>query len=381
MAFIQLDEDGLQITLAGKTISLLPKEFALFQFLYQNHDQAFSRDSLLDHVWPLEVPVDRTVDDHVYRLRKKLKEWNTYLTIETVRGIGYRLCLTSPSEKSTPSLKDEQFQQQFTRLLTKYHLFGQGEALQTLAGQQQILGAKLDPFYEMYTELLKGNWAVLLKDSIPFWDRAYFMVVLYGILEDDPAIGKNLIEKLLKKNQLPLQRQWELQGMDLVFFQVWCGEFQLASHTLNWAFGKVVEHQIEGFRLAILIQQIFPICMIQSFKNAEIKMKEIEELLKEKPYLREVSYFNLSKGLCHLAIGDINGGKAYIADGMKIMKQAKFELQYLHALTHLTHSIKRLLGKEHSLFIFYKNLRYEMINEYDGNTLKNSFLKQLSFFL
>jgi DNA-binding winged helix-turn-helix (wHTH) protein len=378
---IQLNEDNFQLSLAGTTITLLPKEFALFYFLYQHHDQTFTRESLLDHVWPLEEPVDRTVDDHVYRLRKKLKEWNSYVTLETVRGTGYRLRLTTPSETSTPSLKDEHFQQHFTQLLTKYHLFGQGEALQTLAGQQQILGTRLVPFYDMYTELLKGNWAILQKESIPFRDRAYFMLVLSGLIEDNPATGKRLIEQLLKTDLLPMERKWELQSLDLVFFHIWCGDFKSAGQMLDWAFEKVLEHKLEGFKLAILIQQIFPICMTESFLAAENKMREIEPLLKEKPYLRELSYFNLSKGLCYLSIGDIRNGKAYLEEGITIIKQAKFELQYFHALTHLTHCTKQLLGNDHFIYLHYRDLRNAVISKYNGNSLKNGFLNQINFFL
>jgi DNA-binding winged helix-turn-helix (wHTH) protein len=381
MSLIQLDDEGLAITIAGKSIALLPKEFALFNFLYQNHGRTFSRESLLNHVWPLEEPVDRTVDDHVYRLRKKLKDWDSYFVLETVRGTGYRLHLTTPSRTHTPSLKDEQFQQHFTQLLTKYHLFGQGDALQTLAGQQQILGAKLDPFYEMYTELLKGNWSVLLKESIPFWERAYFMVVLFGLLEDNPVEGKKLIEKLLTKNKLPIPRQWELQAMDLPFFQCWCGEYEPACKSLSWAAQIADEHELEGFKLAIHIQQIFPLCMTQSFQAAEIKAEELEIYLKEKPYLRELSYFNISKGLCRLSIGDIDYGKQFLSEGLTIMKETKFELQYLHVLTHLTHSIGLLLGKKHSLFLSYENQRGEMIKKYNGNLIKRDIYHQLNSFL
>lgn len=57
----------------SEEIQLLRKEFLLFEFLYKNRGQTFSRDALLDAVWPLEAPSDRTVDDHIYRLRKKIK--------------------------------------------------------------------------------------------------------------------------------------------------------------------------------------------------------------------------------------------------------------------------------------------------------------------
>jgi hypothetical protein len=231
----------------------------------------------------------------------------------------------------------------------------------------------------MYTDLIKGNWSVLLKESIPFWERAYFMVVLYGILEDDPLKGKTLIEMTLNKNELPISRHWELLAMDLPFFQMWCGNYKKATNDLSWAYDKVIEHKLDGFKLAILIQQIFPLWMTHSRESATKRMNEAERLLQEKPYLRELSYFNLSKGLCSITNNDEKNGKKYIEYGMKIMKQAKFELQYLHALTHLTHSLKQLLGTNHSLFLYYHKRRNELIR--NSHEIKNSLLKEIKIFL
>lgn len=67
---IDFDQGSLTVTWAGRSISLLPKEYALLEYLYEHLQQTFSRNQLLDAVWPLESPIDRTVDDHIYRIRK-----------------------------------------------------------------------------------------------------------------------------------------------------------------------------------------------------------------------------------------------------------------------------------------------------------------------
>lgn len=67
---LSFDEVHYQVTSEGLDIRLLPKEYALLMFLYRNQGRAFTREQLLDHVWPMEYPVERTVDDHIYRLRK-----------------------------------------------------------------------------------------------------------------------------------------------------------------------------------------------------------------------------------------------------------------------------------------------------------------------
>lgn len=70
--YLELHASEYKVTAEGLTVELLPKEFALLQFLYRNRGRTFRREQLLDKVWPLEYPVERTVDDHIYRLRKKL---------------------------------------------------------------------------------------------------------------------------------------------------------------------------------------------------------------------------------------------------------------------------------------------------------------------
>lgn len=70
MIRLQFDGDGYSVICGTDRVTLLAKEFALLRFLYDNRNQVFTREQLLDRVWPLEYPVERTVDDHIYRLRK-----------------------------------------------------------------------------------------------------------------------------------------------------------------------------------------------------------------------------------------------------------------------------------------------------------------------
>ena len=51
------DENGWTVTDGLRHAALLPKEFALLRFLYDNRNRAFSRDGLLEQVWPMEHPV------------------------------------------------------------------------------------------------------------------------------------------------------------------------------------------------------------------------------------------------------------------------------------------------------------------------------------
>ncbi len=81
----------------GSRSKLTRTEFALLHLLASNAGRVFSRAYLLDTVWGENyVDGDRSVDNVVLRLRKKLKAEGDCL--ETVWGVGYRwkrACQTS----------------------------------------------------------------------------------------------------------------------------------------------------------------------------------------------------------------------------------------------------------------------------------------------
>lgn len=71
-------------------ISLTPSEFKLLLALANNRGRVLTRDSLISQVQGEGVAVvGRTVDTHVFGLRKKLGPCAD--VIETVRGVGYRV--------------------------------------------------------------------------------------------------------------------------------------------------------------------------------------------------------------------------------------------------------------------------------------------------
>lgn len=73
----------------GRSIELSPREVKMLLLLEEKKNQAVSRDEFLDRCWGLDYfPDSRTLDQHIFVLRKKI-EGGTEL-IETVRGVGYR---------------------------------------------------------------------------------------------------------------------------------------------------------------------------------------------------------------------------------------------------------------------------------------------------
>jgi DNA-binding response OmpR family regulator len=72
----------------GHTIDLTAREFTMLEVLIRHAGQVLSREQLLSHVWGYDYdPGSNVVDVYVGYLRKKLGADS----IETVRGMGYRL--------------------------------------------------------------------------------------------------------------------------------------------------------------------------------------------------------------------------------------------------------------------------------------------------
>jgi two-component system phosphate regulon response regulator PhoB len=87
---VTLDPVSCTVTLQNEKITIGHAEFRLLKFFLSHPDRVFSRGQLLDKVWGDHVVIEeRTVDVHVLRLRKALK--NAEGLIKTVRSVGYML--------------------------------------------------------------------------------------------------------------------------------------------------------------------------------------------------------------------------------------------------------------------------------------------------
>jgi DNA-binding response OmpR family regulator len=88
-----VDRDRHEVTVDGRPVPLTPIEFSLLAALVEAGGRVLTREQLLDAVHgPGEAFVlDRTVDVHVRRLRRKLGDDPARPRfVATVRGVGYR---------------------------------------------------------------------------------------------------------------------------------------------------------------------------------------------------------------------------------------------------------------------------------------------------
>ena len=89
---LMLDRIEKRVFRDGHEIKLGPTEFRLLDFFLTNPKRVYSRDQILESVWPNNVNVEsRTIDVHIRRLRQSVNLKNKRELIRTVRSSGYSL--------------------------------------------------------------------------------------------------------------------------------------------------------------------------------------------------------------------------------------------------------------------------------------------------
>ncbi len=93
VAGIAIDRDKRQVMVGRHQLNLSRIEFEILKMLADAPGRVYDREQILRRVWGPDVVVaERTVDVHIKSLRKKLVVAELPAeTIETVRGVGYRL--------------------------------------------------------------------------------------------------------------------------------------------------------------------------------------------------------------------------------------------------------------------------------------------------
>lgn len=89
---IELDPSKYRVTKSGNPVQLLPKEFAVLEFLLRHPNQVFTADALLERVWKSDSEATaEALRTTMKRLRKKIENADGLQPIRTVHGVGYVL--------------------------------------------------------------------------------------------------------------------------------------------------------------------------------------------------------------------------------------------------------------------------------------------------
>lgn len=87
-----INRKSYEVQTKGKTMILPLKEFELLAQLANYPNRIFSREQLIQLIWGNDYEGnDRTVDVHIKRLRERFAPMEAGFSIQTIRGLGYKL--------------------------------------------------------------------------------------------------------------------------------------------------------------------------------------------------------------------------------------------------------------------------------------------------
>lgn len=347
--YLELNESQYTVAAEGLTIQLLGKEFALLQFLYRNRERTFSREQLLDKVWPQEYPVDRTVDDHIYRLRKKLGGLQG-LEIRTVRGFGYSLTIRDSGAAGAVNLsaQDAEMHAAMREIFVKYHQYGQGRSMITLARQQVVLGYEMDPFYSVYVHFVQGDLEWLLNtDEVPLRERIYWLLLMF-MFSGEPKTMLVYCEMALRKKIMPPDQHREMEILNILDLYVLAGEPERALKQLAATYAVLDDPDLKNFFLPTATSELFVHLVAGTEDQAELKrmLDAIEAALLEKPYLREIGGYKVVRGILDLRRKEWRSAEILLDEGLRVLDMSGFASLRMFALHRIYHCCLKFPAKE-----------------------------------
>lgn len=99
VADLALDPARRTVTRADERIDLLPKEFAILEYLLRRIGLVRTKDQIGENVWGVEYdPRSNLIESYISRLRRKVERAGSQRIIETVKGVGYRIAEPPPCD-------------------------------------------------------------------------------------------------------------------------------------------------------------------------------------------------------------------------------------------------------------------------------------------
>ncbi|GGH21248.1 response regulator transcription factor [Paenibacillus segetis] len=91
---LSLDDNAKRVTVDDNEMELTAKEYMILELLIKHRGKVFTKANLYESLWQAEyLGDDNAIKTHISNLRTKLKKANPNEEyIETVWGLGYRLC-------------------------------------------------------------------------------------------------------------------------------------------------------------------------------------------------------------------------------------------------------------------------------------------------
>ena len=320
---LYFDESTNSVHLKGTQIHFLKKEFDLFYFLYKNPNHTFTRNELLDAVWAMESPSDRTVDDHIYRIRKKLKMTPSPVGIKTIKGRGYQLVIDLNDDKKSPLFDDQEFQEISAKLIKKYHLYGQGEAIETILQLKSFGIEKNNDSFVTYS-LIKGDFQALIQNTkIEFPQRLLLLLYLYSWSVGNRNAALTYYYQAIKKHNLTNESDSEATLLAPIFFTIYAKEFSAAQAAINKAELSITEAHQGLYPFLQITKLMLALCEGEK-SEVERLITTTESFLNKNQYDREIGFFLVLKGLFSIQYGNKIEGRDLVDEGIEITRKTRF---------------------------------------------------------
>ena len=90
---LELNQHTCEVKRTGKEIQLSNTEYRLLNYLLENQNRTVSKTAILEKVWGLDFsPESNIVEVYIKYVREKIDKNFDNPLIQTVHGVGYRLC-------------------------------------------------------------------------------------------------------------------------------------------------------------------------------------------------------------------------------------------------------------------------------------------------
>ncbi|WP_340003079.1 winged helix-turn-helix domain-containing protein [Oceanobacillus sp. FSL K6-0127] len=369
-------EENYSIAFDGTKVTLLRKEFFLLKYLYDNSGRVFSRNELLDAVWPLENPTDRTVDDHIYRLRKSLYPFRESLSIKTVKGLGYYLRLEEKDNELSIPIPEE-ISQQANQLFDTYYKYGQGKALKEWMTNKS-LGFPINEKREIVLLWLRSDFDSLLK-KLDTTANIFFSLLLYGFVESNANKVIEMYEKILQKNILNENERMDITCFSLPMWYMKINKPEISMQLVQKEL-SAIKTSDHGFLPFLNMMKTIILFYENRMEEVEEGLNTAENMLVRLPFLREQGAQKVVQGLFLIKKGREKEGENTINEGIHIIHQSGHTSYFL-----LIYQILNLLfpkaGAKKELIHHYRKEEASYYRNTNLNKLKTEIKKQIRAYL
>lgn len=170
-------------------------------------------------------------------------------------------------------------------VFSKFHVYGQGKSMLTLARQQDILGYELDPHYAMVVHFVQGDLEWLIHtDEIPLKDRLFYLNLFY-FFTGNPKEKVEYAERLIERNLLNAPEQLELEILTMLDLYTLAGLPELALERLKRTYQVIAEPGFENFIPVTMITELF-VRLVAGAGEEELERLDeaVGRVLRDKPF-------------------------------------------------------------------------------------------------